>query len=298
MRAIRRGVSRRLSPARSTPRARSRSWAARSAPRRSMASCPASGRRWAMAWVTRRWRPRMADVLRRERTGSAARASHAGTVAVVEPSGGGGIRTLGTVARTTVFETARFSHSRTPPRGRRNGSNRVVSCRAWTTPPSSASPTWSSASARTCSPTRSSRSAASRERSGWSGRSRRARTATARSSWTSAGSIPTSSARGCSTRGRRRSTSCRSWYGERVLALGDQRAARIALSGPSAPGLLSDLDPALVGKDHLPAVKEGIQVVNERTTNWTIAPARRRSGPSSCSRSSSRPRGSHGSSGS
>ncbi len=31
-------------------------------------------------------------------------------------SGGGGIRTLGTVARTTVFETARFNHSRTPPR--------------------------------------------------------------------------------------------------------------------------------------------------------------------------------------
>jgi aminopeptidase len=63
-----------------------------------------------------------------------------------------------------------------------------------------------------------------------------------------------------------------SWYGERVLAYGEQRGARVALSGPSAPGLMSDLDPALVGKDHLPAVKEGIQVVNERTTNWTICP--------------------------
>jgi aminopeptidase len=62
------------------------------------------------------------------------------------------------------------------------------------------------------------------------------------------------------------------WYGERVLALGDQRAARVALSGPSAPGLLADLDPALVGKDRLPAVKEGIRVVNDRTTNWTICP--------------------------
>jgi aminopeptidase len=67
------------------------------------------------------------------------------------------------------------------------------------------------------------------------------------------------------------------WYGERVLALGDQRAARVALSGPSAPGLLSDLDPALVGKDRLPAVKEGIQVVNDRTTNWTICPCPTRS---------------------
>jgi aminopeptidase len=57
-----------------------------------------------------------------------------------------------------------------------------------------------------------------------------------------------------------------------VLALGDQRAARVALSGPSAPGLLSDLDPVLVGKDRLPSVKEGMQVVNDRTTNWTICP--------------------------
>jgi aminopeptidase len=35
---------------------------------------------------------------------------------------------------------------------------------------------------------------------------------------------------------------------------------------------MADLDPALVGKDRLPTVREGIQVVNERTTNWTICP--------------------------
>jgi aminopeptidase len=62
------------------------------------------------------------------------------------------------------------------------------------------------------------------------------------------------------------------WYGERVLALGDQRAARVAISGPTAPGLMADLDPVLVGKDRLPTVREGIKVVNERTTNWTICP--------------------------
>jgi aminopeptidase len=62
------------------------------------------------------------------------------------------------------------------------------------------------------------------------------------------------------------------WYGERILALGDQRAARVALSGPSAPGLMADLDPVLVGKDRLPTVREGIKVVNDRTTNWTICP--------------------------
>ncbi|HYI18896.1 MAG TPA: aminopeptidase [Solirubrobacteraceae bacterium] len=62
------------------------------------------------------------------------------------------------------------------------------------------------------------------------------------------------------------------WYGQRILALGDAHAARVALSGPIAPGLMADLDPALVGRDRLPMVKQGIQVVNDRTTNWTICP--------------------------
>jgi aminopeptidase len=63
-----------------------------------------------------------------------------------------------------------------------------------------------------------------------------------------------------------------SWYGERLLELGRQRCARIALAGPAAPGLLDDLDPARVGKDLLPALKESGIVVNEATTNWTIVP--------------------------
>jgi aminopeptidase len=62
------------------------------------------------------------------------------------------------------------------------------------------------------------------------------------------------------------------WYGQRILALGDQRCARIGLSGPVAPGLLDDLDPKLVGRDQLPFLPETGQVVNDRTTNWTIAP--------------------------
>jgi aminopeptidase len=63
------------------------------------------------------------------------------------------------------------------------------------------------------------------------------------------------------------------WYGSRMLALGDLRGARIGLSGPSAPGVLEDLDPVRAGKDRLPAVKESGKVVNERTTNWSIIPA-------------------------
>jgi aminopeptidase len=63
-----------------------------------------------------------------------------------------------------------------------------------------------------------------------------------------------------------------SWYGERVLELGRQRCARIGLTGPVAPGLLDDLDPALVGRDKLPMVRESGEVVNDRSTNWTALP--------------------------
>jgi len=62
------------------------------------------------------------------------------------------------------------------------------------------------------------------------------------------------------------------WYGERILALGRERAARIGLTGPIAPGVLSDLDPVRAGRDRLPMVKESGQVLNERTTNWSAGP--------------------------
>ncbi len=62
------------------------------------------------------------------------------------------------------------------------------------------------------------------------------------------------------------------WLGERILRLGDARAARIALTGPVEPGLLEDLDPARVGRDKSQALREAGKVVNERTTNWTIGP--------------------------
>src|SRR5690348_12334349 len=50
------------------------------------------------------------------------------------------------------------------------------------------------------------------------------------------------------------------WYGEQVLALGDQRAARIALSGPVAPNAMADIDPVLIGRDRLPSVAESTKV--------------------------------------
>src|SRR4051794_12309785 len=47
-----------------------------------------------------------------------------------------------------------------------------------------------------------------------------------------------------------------SWYRERILAVGRERAARISLAGPTTTGLLDDLDPDRAGRDQLPFVAE------------------------------------------
>jgi aminopeptidase len=62
------------------------------------------------------------------------------------------------------------------------------------------------------------------------------------------------------------------WLGERILALGDHRAARISLSGPVAPHALDDVDPELISLDRLPRVPESMKVLNDGSTNWTIVP--------------------------
>ena len=63
------------------------------------------------------------------------------------------------------------------------------------------------------------------------------------------------------------------WLGERALALGEHRCARVALTGPTDPGALADVDPALLGRDRLPSLKESMQVLDAGTTNWTAIPA-------------------------
>jgi aminopeptidase len=62
------------------------------------------------------------------------------------------------------------------------------------------------------------------------------------------------------------------WYGERMRALGENRCAVVALTGPVAPRIMDGIDPALLGRDMLPRVRESIEIVNQRTTNWTAAP--------------------------
>ncbi|MCW2955357.1 MAG: peptidase aminopeptidase [Thermoleophilia bacterium] len=63
-----------------------------------------------------------------------------------------------------------------------------------------------------------------------------------------------------------------SWFGQRMLALGEQRAARISLAGTTEPHLLDDLDSTLVGKEQSAPRTEAMQVINDRTTNWCAAP--------------------------
>jgi aminopeptidase len=63
------------------------------------------------------------------------------------------------------------------------------------------------------------------------------------------------------------------WVGERVLALGRDGAAHIWLCGAGERNLLDDLDPARVGRWRPPGTEEGLRVVNDRSSNWTVAGA-------------------------
>jgi aminopeptidase len=64
-----------------------------------------------------------------------------------------------------------------------------------------------------------------------------------------------------------------SWYGDRMLELGRQRAARISFSGPAPPDVLDGVDPERAGRDQLPFIKEVLTVINQRLVNWTVVPA-------------------------
>jgi aminopeptidase len=63
------------------------------------------------------------------------------------------------------------------------------------------------------------------------------------------------------------------WMLDRLRWLSDEHAARITLSGPQAPKALEGLDPKRAGRDLLPYLPLVGEVVNARTTNWSICPA-------------------------
>jgi aminopeptidase len=62
------------------------------------------------------------------------------------------------------------------------------------------------------------------------------------------------------------------WYGERLTQLGEMLGARISFAGLSTPRVFEGLDPALVGKDRLPWLKEVSKLIAARSTNWCIVP--------------------------
>jgi aminopeptidase len=63
------------------------------------------------------------------------------------------------------------------------------------------------------------------------------------------------------------------WYGERMTQHAEEHGARVNLNGVTAPNLMGDLDPSLVGRDRLPRLKELGEIVGKRLTNWCIVPA-------------------------
>ncbi len=62
------------------------------------------------------------------------------------------------------------------------------------------------------------------------------------------------------------------WMGQRVLAIGEMAGANIGITGPTAPGLFDAVDPARAGRDRLPSVREGMEVIMGAQVNWTVVP--------------------------
>ncbi|HUZ82712.1 MAG TPA: aminopeptidase, partial [Gaiellaceae bacterium] len=63
-----------------------------------------------------------------------------------------------------------------------------------------------------------------------------------------------------------------SWYGRRLVDLGEGHGVRISITPQVPPGLLAGIDPARAGRDALPALAENFDVINAKTTNWTVVP--------------------------
>ncbi|MFZ1878769.1 MAG: aminopeptidase [Gaiellaceae bacterium] len=63
-----------------------------------------------------------------------------------------------------------------------------------------------------------------------------------------------------------------SWYGQRLLDVGEQHGSRISITPVVPPGLLDGIDSGRAGKDQLPSTRETFDVINARTTNWCVVP--------------------------
>jgi len=63
------------------------------------------------------------------------------------------------------------------------------------------------------------------------------------------------------------------WMIDRMEHFSDEHAARVTLSGPHAPHALDDVPSDRSGRDLLPYLPVIGKIVNQRTTNWCVAPA-------------------------
>jgi aminopeptidase len=62
------------------------------------------------------------------------------------------------------------------------------------------------------------------------------------------------------------------WTAGALRGIGAEHGVRISITPQVPPGLLAGIDPARAGRDALPALKENFDVINARTTNWTVVP--------------------------
>ncbi len=62
------------------------------------------------------------------------------------------------------------------------------------------------------------------------------------------------------------------WLTTRLLTLAEQNAARLSFRGVTSPRALEGLDGARLGHDQLPWLKESMQVLHDRSTNWCVVP--------------------------
>jgi aminopeptidase len=62
------------------------------------------------------------------------------------------------------------------------------------------------------------------------------------------------------------------WLRQRLLNAAEQRSARMSFAGVVDPDALDGLDGARLGRDLLPWLKESMQVINDRSTNWSVVP--------------------------
>jgi aminopeptidase len=62
------------------------------------------------------------------------------------------------------------------------------------------------------------------------------------------------------------------WTAGGMRGIGEAHGARISITPQVPPGLLDGIDPGRAGRDALPALKESFDIINARTTNWTVVP--------------------------